>query len=341
MTRFTYADGVRQALAEEMDRDPEVFVIGEDIGESGGVFGVTKGLWEQFGADRVWDTPISEEAVVGAAVGAALVGGRPVAEVMFGDFVTLAMDMIVNQAAKTHYMTGGRLHVPLVVRMVTGTSGATAAQHSQSFESWFVHVPGLKVVAASTPRDAKGLLKSAIRDPDPVLFFEHKLLYGARGGPAGDEVPVDPIPLGAGCVRREGTDVTIVSYLKTLEYALKAADELSGEGISCEVFDPRTLVPFDYDGLRASVGKTGRLIIAHEAPVRGGFGAEIAAFAAEELLDVLQAPVVRVGGRNTPVPYAPEMESYVLPGPERIAEAVRQCVGSRGILAPHSVRGEN
>ena len=198
MSKFTYADGIRQALAEEMERDPDVILIGEDIGESGGVFGVTKGLWEKYGADRIWDTPISEEAMVGAAVGVALVGGRPVVEIMFGDFVTLAMDTIVNQAAKTHYMTGGRLSVPMVVRMVTGTAGATSAQHSQSLESWFVHVPGLKVVAPSTPEDAKGLLKTAIRDPDPVMFFEHKQLYGGRSGDAGEYVSAEPIPLGLG-----------------------------------------------------------------------------------------------------------------------------------------------
>ncbi|HVB70481.1 MAG TPA: alpha-ketoacid dehydrogenase subunit beta [Acidimicrobiales bacterium] len=327
MTRFSYADGIRQALSEEMERDSNVFVIGEDVGAPGGVFGVTKGLFEKFGADRLWDAPISEEAIVGAAIGAALLGARPVAEIMFGDFVTLAMDMIVNQAAKTHYMTGGRLSVPLVVRMVTGTGGSTSAQHSQSLESWFVHTPGLKVVTASSAEDAKGLLKSAIRDPDPVMFFEHKQLYGGRGGPAGDVVEVDPIPLGEGRVWREGSDVTVVSYLKTLEYVMKAAEALDGEGISCEVWDPRTLVPFDREGLRRSLAKTGRLVIAHEAPVRGGFGAEVAAFAAEECFEMLRAPVVRVGGTNTPMPYAPLMEGYVVPGPERIADAVRQSLG--------------
>ncbi len=327
MTKFTYADAIRQAIAEEMERDPDVFLIGEDVGEAGGVFGVTKGLWEKYGADRLWDTPISEEAIVGAAVGAALVGARPIAEVMFGDFVMLAMDMIVNQAAKTHYMTGGRLSVPMVVRMVTGTAGSTAAQHSQSLESWFVHVPGLKVVAPSTPEDAKGLLKSAIRDPDPVMFFEHKGLYGGRGGPAGDVVEVEPIPLGRSRIHREGTDVTIVSYLKTLEYTLAAAELLDSEGISCEVFDPRTLVPFDRASLRTSLEKTGRLVVAHEAPTRGGFGAEIAAFAAEECFQMLRSPVVRVGGRNTPIPYAPELEGHVLPGVERIADEVRKLVG--------------
>ena len=327
MTRFTYADGIRQAIAEEMERDPDVFLIGEDVGKAGGVFGVTKGLIDRFPADRFWDTPISEEAIAGAAAGAALVGGRPIAEIMFGDFVTLAMDMIVNQAAKTHYMTGGRLSVPMVVRMVTGTSGSTAAQHSQSLESWFVHVPGVKVVAPSTPEDAKGLLRSAIRDPDPVMFFEHKQLYGGRGGPAGDVVQVEPIPFGVGRVHREGTDVTIVSYLKTLEHSLAAAELLAQDGISCEVFDPRTLVPLDRAGLRASLAKTGRLVVAHEAPVRGGFGAEIASFAAEECFELLRAPVVRVGGRNTPVPYAPVLENFVLPGPERIADEVRKLVG--------------
>jgi len=326
MTNFTFADGIRQAIAEEMERDPAVFLIGEDVGESGGVFGVTKGLWDRFGKDRLWDSPISEEAIVGAAVGAALVGGRPIAEIMFSDFSMLAMDMIVNQAAKTHYMTGGRLSAPLVVRMVTGTNGSTGAQHSQSLESWFTHVPGLKVVAPSTPEDAKGLLKSAIRDPDPVMFFEHKGLYVGRGGPAGEVVEVDPIPFGSGRIHREGTDVTVVSYLKTREYAMAAAETLAEEGVSCEVFDPRTLVPFDYEGLRASLEKTGRLLIAHEAPARGGFGAEIAAWAAENCHDVLRSPVMRVGGQNTPVPYAPVMEKFVLPMADRIAESIRTLV---------------
>lgn len=327
MSTFTYADAIRQAIGEEMERDENVFLIGEDVGESGGVFGVTQGLFAKYGKDRVWDTPISEEAIVGAAVGAALVGGRPIVEIMFGDFVALAMDMIVNQAAKTHYMTGGRLSAPMVVRMVTGTAGSTAAQHSQSLESWFVHVPGLKVVAPSTAHDAKGLLKAAIRDPDPVIFFEHKALYGGRGGPAGDAVEVEPIEFGSGRVHREGTDVTIVSYLKTLEYTLAAAEELAADGISCEVFDPRTLVPFDRAGLRASLAKTGRLLIAHEAPERGGFGAEVAAIAAEDCFDLLKAPVVRVGSRNAPIPYAPELEQFVIPSSQRIADEARKLVG--------------
>jgi acetoin:2,6-dichlorophenolindophenol oxidoreductase subunit beta len=325
MRTISYAEAIREALAEEMERDEQVFVIGEDVGESGGVFGVTKGLAARFGAERVLDTPISEEAIVGAAVGASLLGGRPVVEIMFSDFATLAMDMIVNQAAKTHYMTGGRLTAPVTIRLVTGTAGATAAQHSQSLEAWFAHVPGLKCVAPSTPADAKGLLKAAIRDPDPICFFEHKLLYNRKG-----EVPdeVEPLAFGRGRVVREGSDVTLVSYLKTLHDALEAAETLAAEGVSVEVFDPRTLVPFDREGLHASLEKTGRLLIAHEAPQRVGFGAEIAAIAAEECFDLLRAPIARVCGRNTPVPYAPELEGYVLPDAARIADGVRSLVGA-------------
>lgn len=322
MTKFTYADAIRQAMSEEMDRDPDVFLLGEDIGVAGGVFGVTKGLWDRHGSHQMWDTPISEEAVVGAAVGAAMMGAKPIAEIMFGDFVTLAMDMIVNQAAKLRYMTGGKLSIPMVVRVVTGTGGATSAQHSQSLEAWFTHVPGLKVVAPSTPVDAKGLMLSAIRDPDPVLFFEHKQLYGGRGGPAGEVVPVDPIPFGSGRVHREGTDVTLVSYLRTLQHALGAAERLAEAGISCEVWEPRSLVPFDHEGFAESVRKTRRLVIAHEAPIRGGFGAEIAAWAAQHCFADLVAPIVRIGAQNAPIPYAPELETAVIPGADDIVDGV-------------------
>jgi len=326
MRTITYAQAIREALAEEMERDEQVFVLGEDVGESGGVFGVTKGLAARFGAERVLDTPISEEAIVGAAVGASLLGGRAVVEIMFSDFATLAMDMIVNQAAKTHYMTGGRLTAPLTIRLVTGTAGSTAAQHSQSLEAWFAHTPGLKCVAPSNPADAKALLKAAIRDPDPVCFFEHKLLYNRKG-----EVPdeVEPLAFGRGRIVREGSDVTLVSYLKTLHDAVDAAEVLAGEGVSVEVFDPCTLVPFDREGLRASLEKTGRLLISHEAPQRAGFGAEIAAIAAEDCFDLLRAPVVRVCGANTPVPYAPELERFVLPDAARIADGIRSLVGAR------------
>ena len=328
MRTIAYSAAIREALAEEMERDEQVFLLGEDIGESGGVFGVTKGLLDRFGADRVLDTPISEEVIVGAGVGASLLGGRPVVEIMFSDFATLAMDMIVNQAAKTHYMTGGRLSAPMTIRLVTGTAGATAAQHSQSLEAWFTHTPGLKCVAPSTPADAKALMKAAIRDPDPVCFFEHKLLYNSKG-----EVPddIEPLPLGQGRIVREGSDVTVVAYLNTRVEALAAAEALAEEGVSLEVFDPRSLVPFDRDGLRASLEKTGRLLIAHEAPARGGFGAEIAAIAAGECWELRRGPVVRVCGTNTPIPYAPELEGFVIPDAARIAAAARQMVASEAM----------
>jgi len=325
--RLSYAQAIREALEEEMVRDPALILLGEDIGAPGGVFGVTQGLWKRFGPERVLDTPISEEAVVGAALGAALAGVPAVAEIMFGDFVTLAMDQIVNQAAKLRYMTGGQMRVPLVIRLVTGTAGATAAQHSQSLEAWFTHTPGLKVVTASTPGDAKGLLKTAIRDPDPVLFFEHKLLYNSKGEvPAADYT----IPLGQGRVVREGTDVTVVAYLAMVPRALGAADAVAADGIAVEVWDPRSLVPFDIEGLRRSLARTGRLVIVHEAPRRSGFGAEIAARVAEECFDLLKAPPARVAGLNTPVPYAPELEEAVIPNEARIAHAIRAVMAPAG-----------
>lgn len=320
MTMMTYAQAIREGLDEAMAADGDVFLIGEDIGEAGGVFGVTKGLWDKY-QERVLDTPISEEALVGAAAGAALIGGRPVAEIMFSDFSTLAMDMLVNQAAKTSYMTGGRLSCPITVRMVTGTAGATAAQHSQSLEAWFTHTPGLKCVAPSTPADAKALIKTAIKDPDPVMFFEHKMLYNLKEEVGGE---LDNLPLGKGNVVRKGSDVTIVSYLKTLHEALKAAEELERDGISAEVFDPRSLVPFDREGLGASLKRTGRLIIAHEAPTTNGFGAEIAAIASESFWSLLKGPIARVCGRDTPIPYAPELEGFVLPDAPLITESVHQ-----------------
>ncbi len=323
MRLISYAAAINEALNEEMERDSEVFLLGEDIGESGGVFGVTKGLQERFGADRVLDTPISEEAIVGAAVGASLLGGRAVVELMFSDFSALAMDMIANQAAKTHYMSGGQLTAPVTIRLVTGYVGSGAAQHSQSLEAWFTHIPGLKCVAPSTPADAKALLKTAIRDPDPVCYFEHKLLYNRKG-----EVPdaIEPLPFGQARIVREGSDVTIVAYLKMVLDAVEAAEILAEEGISAEVFDPRSLVPFDRDGLRRSLERTGRLVIVHEAPTRGGFGAEIAAIAAEEYFDLLRAPIARACGANTPIPYAPELENRVIPDPTRIADAARALV---------------
>jgi pyruvate dehydrogenase E1 component beta subunit len=320
-----FAQAVREALDEEMARDPEVLLLGEDIGKPGGAFGITKGLLERYGELRVLDTPISEEAIVGAALGASLIGGRPVVEIMFNDFACLAMDQIVNQAAKTHYMTGGRLSAPLVIRMLCGTNGATAAQHSQSLEAWFVHVPGLKVVAPSTPADAKAMLKAAIRDPDPVMYFEERALYNVRG----EVGEVEPARLGEGRVVREGSDLTIAAYMGAVRQALEAADRLAQEGISAEVWDVRSLVPLDRAGLRASLERTGRLLVCHQAVTRGGVGAEIAAVAAEECFDLLRAPIGRCGALAAPVPYAPVLERTVLPGVDRIVESARAVVGER------------
>lgn len=330
MKPIRFAQAITQALDEEMARDEQVILLGEDIGRPGGSFGLTKGLLDRYGADRVLDTPISEEAIVGAALGSSMMGARPVVEIMFNDFVCLAMDQIVNQAAKIHYMTGGRLSAPLVIRMLCGTNGSTGAQHSQSLEAWFTHVPGLKVVAPSTPEDAKAMLKAAIRDPDPVMFFEQRALYNVKG-----EVPADlePARLGEGRVVREGTDLTIATYMKGVHQALEAADVLAQEGISAEVWDVRSLVPFDRDGLRASLERTGRLLTLHEAVVRGGFGAEITAIAAEEMFDLLKAPVARVGALATPHAYAPQLENTMLPSVERVVEAARALVGEREKVA--------
>lgn len=324
MSTMRFAQAITAALDEEMARDEQVILLGEDIGAPGGAFGITRGLLDKYGPLRVFDTPISEEAIVGAAVGSSIMGARPVVEIMFNDFAALAMDQIVNQAAKIHYMTGGRLSAPLVIRMLCGTNGSTAAQHSQSLEAWFAHVPGLKVVAPSSPQDAKAFLKAAIRDPDPVMFFEQRMLYNTKGEVA-QECP--PARLGEGEVVREGTDITIATYMKGVHLALEAADILERDGISAEVWDVRSLVPFDRDGLRASLGKTGRLLTLHEAVVRGGFGAEIAAIAAEEMYDLLRAPIARVGALASPHAYAPELESTMLPGVGRVVDAARLTVG--------------
>lgn len=324
MKPIRFAQAITQALDEEMARDEQVILLGEDIGRPGGSFGITKGLMDRYGADRVLDTPISEEAIVGAALGSSMMGARPVVEIMFNDFVCLAMDQIVNQAAKIHYMTGGRLSAPLVIRMLCGTNGSTAAQHSQSLEAWFTHVPGLKVVAPSTPQDAKAILKAAIRDPDPVMFFEQRALYNTKGEVSDD---VEPAGLGEGRVVREGTDLTIATYMKGVHQALEAAEALAQEGISAEVWDVRSLVPFDRDGLRASLERTGRLLTLHEAVVRGGFGAEMAAIAAEEMFDLLKGPVTRVGALPTPHAYAPQLENTMLPSVERVVQAARTLVG--------------
>lgn len=328
MRTLTYSEAINEALREEMSRDPSVFVIGEDVGTMGGVFGVTDGLLKQFGEERVMDTPISEAGIIGAALGAAMMGMRPVAEIMFGDFLGCAGDQLINQVAKARYMSGGKARVPLTIRVTTGAPGAAAAQHSQSPESWFMNVPGLKIVTPASPADAKGLLKSAIRGEDPVLFFEHKMLYAAKGEvPEGEHL----VEFGQAGVLREGSDVTIIAIGGMVQHALAAADVLGRGGrpdastaqpISCEVIDPRTLVPLDAQTLVASVKKTGRCVIAHEAHKRSGPGAEIAAVIAEHALDWLDAPIQRVAAKNVPLPYAPALENFVLPGQEDIIEAV-------------------
>src|SRR5574341_1221878 len=317
---ITLAEALNEALRGEMERDGRVFVMGEDVGLIGGIFGVTRGLRETFGEDRVRDTPISEATFLGAGVGAAIAGLRPVVEVQIFDFVALMMDQIANQAAKFRYMLGARPTVPLVIRGPQGGGIRLAAQHSQSLEAWFAHVPGLVVVAPSTPYDAKGLLASAIRDDNPVVFLEHKALYAVKG-----PVPAEPyaIPPGRADVKRAGTDVTVVATQMMVQRALQVAGDLEKEGISVEVIDPRTLVPLDEDAILASVAKTNRLVIAHEAVKRGGFGAEVAAMVSEKGLDLLDAPIARLGARNVPMPYNDKLEVATIPSREDIAGAIR------------------
>jgi pyruvate dehydrogenase E1 component beta subunit len=319
---LTYAEALNEALFEEMRRDERVFVIGEDVAVwgGGGIFGVTKGLVDEFGPERVRDTPISENAIAAVSVGAAATGSRPVAEIMYVDFIGLAMDPLVNQAAKMRYMFGGKITLPLVVRAQQGGGRGNAAQHSQSLEAWFAHIPGLKVCVPSTPQDAKGLLKTAIRDDNPVVFLEHKLLYFIKGPvPEGEYT----IPLGVADVKRRGTDVTVVGIQVLVNYALEAAEELESDGISLEVIDPRTVSPLDIETIAASVRKTGRLVIAHQASEQAGIGAEIAARVQEEAFDYLDAPIRRVAGKNVPLPYNEALERAALPGKDDIIAAVR------------------
>ncbi len=321
-TRTTnFAEAIREALQLEMESDPSVFVAGEDQwgGGNGGVFGVTDTLYERFGQRRVRDTPITETAIVGGAVGAAMAGLRPVVEIMFVDFMGICFDELMNQAAKMRYMTGGSTHVPMVVRCCCGYAGSAAAQHSQSLEALFTHVPGLKTVTASNPADAKGLLTSAIRDDDPVIFLEHKMLYATKG-----EVPVGEyvVPLGKADTRLEGSDVTIVSWSATVNEALAAAEALAGDGISAEVIDLRSLVPLDGESILDSVAKTHRLVIVHEDHRTCGFGAEVAALVADEGFDLLDAPIKRVAGLDTPIPFSPALEAAFLPNAEKIRSAV-------------------
>ena len=319
----TFIDILRRALDEEMERDAAVHLLGEDVAV-GGAFGVTRGLVDRHGAARVRNTPISEAAITGIATGAALCGLRPVLEIMFIDFATLALDCLVNQAAKYRYMSGGQLSVPLVVRTQSGAAGGAAAQHSQSLESWLTHVPGLVVVAPATPMEAYGLLKAAIRLGDPVIFVEHKRLYAMREEFVPSAVPT---PIGKARIARAGTDLTLVTYSAMVRDALEAADTLAREGLSVEVIDLRTLSPLDLPTIAASVAKTHRVLIAHEAVTQGGLGAEIAARVADELFWELDAPVQRVGCPFVPIPFAPGLESALLPGTAAILAAARRLCG--------------
>ena len=325
MAEISYSQALRDALREEMQRDPDIFLIGEDIGVHGGAFGVTRGLLKEFGARRVVTTPISEAAIIGAAAGAAVAGCRPVAEIMYMDFITIAMDQIVNQVAKMRYMFGGKARLPLVIRTPAGAGRGQAAQHMQSLEAWFVHVPGLEVAMPSTPRDAKGLLKSSIRDDNPVIFVENKLLYATRG-----EVPDSEflIPLGQADVKRPGRDVTVVATSRMVLFALSAAEALAQEGIEAEVIDPRTLVPLDIEAIVQSVKRTNHVLIVHEACERGGVGAEIAAQIQERAFDWLDAPIKRLANPNVPIPFAQNLEALAIPDEQRIANAVRELVRS-------------
>jgi len=324
MRQLTFKEAVTEALAEEMARDDKVFLLGEDIGLYGGVFGATKGLMEKFGRERVRQTPISESAIVGAAVGASMLGLRPVAEIMYFDFVATCMDQIINQAAKTRYISAGQFTLPLVLRTQAGGGRGKGCHHSQYVEAFFFHVPGIKIAAPSNAYDAKGLLKSAVRDDAPVLFIENAFLYNTRG-----EVPEDEytVPLGEAKVLREGADLTLVAYSAIINKCVQAADELAQEGVSVELIDLRTLVPLDMNTVLESVKKTSRAVVAHEAVRKGGIGGEIAATIMEEAFDYLDGPVGRVGALETPVPFAEPLESAVLPNASKIKEACQAVMG--------------
>jgi len=324
MPTMNIAQALNDAHIIEMERDPNIYVAGEDVGVYGGIFGVTGGLLDRFGSKRVRDTPITESAIIGTAVGAASAGLRPVIELMFVDFIGVALDQLYNQAAKMKYMFGGKAKIPLVLRAACGAGMGAAAQHSQCLEAWFMHVPGLKVVFPSTPYDAKGLLISSIRDDNPVVFLEHKMLYGVEGEvPAGEYT----IPLGKADIKREGTDVTVVATGQMTHRSLSVAEKLAGDGISVEVVDPRTLSPLDEDAILSSVRKTHRLVIVHEEVKFAGSGAEIAALVAEKAFDYLDAPILRVAGPFTPVPFSPALETEFIPSEEKIMKAIRTVMG--------------
>lgn len=324
MSEMTYSEGIRTALREEMKRDPSVVLIGEDIGVYGGAFGVTAGLWDEFGSDRIIETPISENSFIGVATGAAMTGLRPVVEIMFMDFIALAMDQIMNHASKLHYIYAGQVNVPLVIRTPAGGGRGYGASHSQCLESWFMNVPGLKVVVPSTPDDAFRMLKAAIRYDGPVLFVEHKLLYKKRGEVF--ECQDSEIAFGGAVVRRAGTDVTVAAYSRMVDLALDAADLLVEDGVEIEVIDLRTLNPLDSATIAKSVEKTGHFVVVEEGCKRGGVGAEVAARVAEECMEFLDGPVMRVGAEDSPIPSAMSLEAQVLPVADDIVVACKDAL---------------
>ncbi|HVU76681.1 MAG TPA: alpha-ketoacid dehydrogenase subunit beta [Gaiellaceae bacterium] len=324
MPELTYREAVRDGLAAAMRENEDVFIMGEDIAEMGGSMGVTQGLLDEFGPERVRNTPISEMAIVGAGIGAAMAGMRPVVEIMYEDFLTLSLEQIVNQAAKHRYMSGGQLTVPLTIRTQGGAGWSPGAQHAQQLEAWLVHIPGLKVAFPSTPADVQGILWTAIHDPNPVIVFEHRLLYPVKG-----EVPetLEPVELGKARVAREGTDVTVIATGPLVHRSLEAAKQAEELGISVEVVDPRTLQPLDEDALVASVKKTNRAVVAHEAVTRMGFGAEVASVLQYKAFDYLDAPIERVGAKFAPLAFAPVMEQFVVPHAEDVLAAIKRTVG--------------
>jgi pyruvate dehydrogenase E1 component beta subunit len=323
MRELTYLEAIREAMQQKMREDSNVYLIGEDIAEYGGAFGVTVGMLEEFGKERIINTPISEEAIIGVAIGSAVTGMRPIAEIMFSDFITIAMDQIANQAAKIRYMFGGKAKVPLVIRTAGGGGTGAAAQHSQSLEALVAHIPGLKVVMPSCPYDAKGLLVSSINDDNPVIFIEHKLLYNNKKCIQNVPRQMYEIPLGKGDIKREGSDISVAATSYMVLKSLEAAEKLSQEkGIECEVIDIRTLRPFDIDIILDSIKKTGRLLCVEEAPIFGGFMGEVSAQVSEKGFDLLDAPVVRVAGRNCPIPYSPVLEQEMIPSVSRIEKGI-------------------
>ena len=327
MPELTYREAVRDTLATAMRQDSDVFIMGEDIAEMGGSMGVTHGLVDEFGPERVRNTPISEMAIVGAGIGAAMQGMRPVVEIMYEDFLTLSMEQLVNQAAKHRYMSGGQVKVPLTIRTQGGAGWSPGAQHAQQLEAWFVHIPGLKVVFPSTPTDVRGMLWSAIYDDNPVIVFEHRLLY-----PVKEEVPekLEPIPFGKARTVREGDDVTVIATGPMVHRSVEAAEEAERNGVSVEVIDTRSLQPLDEEAIVASVKKTNRAVVTHEAVTRMGFGAEVASVIQYQAFDWLDAPIERVGAKFAPLAFAPVMEQFIIPGPEDVLQGIYRTVGRDG-----------